>query len=185
MPLTKQRIGPSGPFIEPDAATSENGLPVARMRCIATAGNVELTDPSDPHPAAIVKEWVPLTGPLTIPGTPGASVDDYRLYVNAKFMNRKTASSTNARVDITVELYNASTGSWIAAGGATDLAFGPEWNQNAVVCGVVGGPATAGAYTKARLTLAPNSSNTAINSMAGYLGGGADGNVIDVELYRI
>lgn len=181
MPINKSRIPPSGPFVDPDAAGSDNGLPLARMRCIAAAGDLALTDTSGDQTA----EFLPTAGNVLVPGTIGAWASDYRLQVAARFLNRKTGSTTNSRVDINVEVYNADTATWYAAGGAADLWFSPETNQNAVTTGTQALLVPSGSYTKCRLILAANAANAATNSLAGMLGAGLDGNAIDVELYKV
>lgn len=176
MPTTNQRISPSGPFVIPDSADSGNGIPIAKLRCIPAAGDLALTDTSGP----VTSVCTALTSPITIP-----AIGTYRLDVAAKFLNRKTGSTTTARVDVTVEVYNSTTGLWIDAGGADDVLFAALPNQNAVHAGNAAVIPTAGTYTQARITLSANAGNTAVYSLAGMLGGGVDGNVVDVELYQL
>lgn len=177
MPITRDRFGPSGPFSNPDGGTN-NGLPSAMLRCEA-AGDATLTDSS----GAQVVEFTPNNGSIVVPedSVAGPAIGNV-LDVRCEFLNRKGLTTTNPRVDITVEVYNSTTATWVGAGSAIDVDFAQDEDAEAVVVGNPSTGVTAGTYTKARLTLAANAANSANNNLAGFLA--ADNPRIDIALYQ-
>lgn len=176
MPLTRNRFGPSGPFGDPDGGTNNNGVPLAIMRC-ETPSNITLTDASGPVSA----EFTPNFGEIQVPADTPASDIGYVLDVQCRFINRKGGTTTNPRVDYTVEVWNDTAGVWLGAGSAIDVWGTPEKEQGAMVVGNPSTGITAGTYTKARLTMAANAGNAALNELAGLLA--ADNPTIEVALY--
>jgi hypothetical protein len=176
MPDTRMRFPPSGPFYQPDGDVS-NGLPIAKLRCEAAA-DIELTDVSGPQ----TLEFTPNNGSIVVPEDSAVGEIGYVMDVKAHFLNRKGLTSTNARVDMSVEVWNDTTSAWVAAGSVSDLYFSIPKNQNAVTLGDPSASVTAGTYTKARLTLAANAGGTATGPLAGVFA--ADDPRIEIELYR-
>lgn len=176
-PLDRYRVPPSGPFAQPDGDVS-NGLPIALLRC-ETDVNIVLTDVSGPQSAT----FEPKNGTIVVPeATPGGGAIGYVMDVKASFLNRKGLTSTNARVDVTVEIWNNTTGAWIEAGILADVFFSIPKNQSAVVGGDPSVGITAGEYTKGRITLAANAGNTATGDLAGLFA--SDDPRVDIALYK-
>jgi len=176
MPNDRVRVPPSGAFYQPDPNTS-NGLPIAILRCEA-AGDIELTDVSGPQ----TLEFTPNNGTIVVPEDSAPGVIGYVMDVKARFLNRKGLTSTNSRVDITVEIYNSTTAAWVAAGDVDDLYFSIPKNQSAVTAGDPSASVTAGTYTKARITLAANAGGTATGPLAGIFA--ADDPRVEIALYK-